>query len=187
VKMFLEAQGYHVCKTFLEQDNESAIKLEKNGRTSAGPKSRHISNIRYFWIKDRTRAERITIRHCPTPQMLADFFTKPLQGTLFRTLRDVIPGYMHVDALAINVVPLPSAEERVGTRRLNVHGTKSSTKDTDTKHNSTVTLQPQPRELRKLPEVTWADVVRRTPVAAGSTKDNKAVVSRSFSQSKNKV
>jgi hypothetical protein len=39
VKMFMKAQGYKFSKKILEQDNESAIKLEKNGRTSAGPKS----------------------------------------------------------------------------------------------------------------------------------------------------
>ena len=50
VKMFMEAQGYPIEECFYEQDNESAIKLEKNGRSSAGPRSRHI-NIRYFFIK----------------------------------------------------------------------------------------------------------------------------------------
>jgi hypothetical protein len=54
VKMLLEAQqGYKIEHNFLEQDNESAIKLETNGKRSAGPKSRHV-DIRYFWIKDRT-------------------------------------------------------------------------------------------------------------------------------------
>ena len=83
VKMFLEAQGYKINENYFEQDNESAIKLAKNGRMSAGSKSRHI-NIRHFWIKDRTKDNDITIRHCPTLQMLADFFTKPLQGALFK-------------------------------------------------------------------------------------------------------
>ena len=31
--------------------------------------------------------------------MIADFFTKPLQGNLFRKLRDVILGYVHIDEL----------------------------------------------------------------------------------------
>ena len=78
----MEAQGYPTSQCFFEQDNESAIKLEKNGRSSAGPRSRHI-NIRYFFIKERTTTEDIIIRHCPTLEMLADFFTKPLQGGLF--------------------------------------------------------------------------------------------------------
>lgn len=73
VKLFMEAQGYLIHQNLFEQDNESAIKLEKNGRSSAGPKSRHV-DIRYFWIKDRVKQHAITIRHCPTLQMLADFF-----------------------------------------------------------------------------------------------------------------
>ncbi|KAI2509413.1 Reverse transcriptase (RNA-dependent DNA polymerase) [Fragilaria crotonensis] len=73
VKNFLEAQGYKVEENILEQDNESAIKLETNGRMSAGPKSRHI-DIRYFWMKDRIKTEGMTIRHCPTLQMVGDFF-----------------------------------------------------------------------------------------------------------------
>jgi hypothetical protein len=117
VKHFLDAQGFHLSDNVLEQDNESAIKLEKNGRSSAGQKSRHI-NVRYFWIKDRVRQEGIHIRHCPTLQMLADFFTKPLEGALFRRFRDVILGYKHVDSLSAHLLPVieehSPSEERVG-------------------------------------------------------------------------
>ena len=120
VKMFLEAQGYTIEENFFEQDNESAIKLKTNGRRSAGPMSRHI-DIRYFWIKDRTEQAGIKIRHCPTLQMLGDFFTKPLQGNLFRKFRDVILGYEHVDSLALD--PLPTVEERVGEVRSDGRGT----------------------------------------------------------------
>ena len=72
--------------------------METNGRKSAGQKSRHI-NIRYFWIKDQTKALEIDVRHCPALPMLADFFTKPLNGSLFRKFRDVILGYKPVSSL----------------------------------------------------------------------------------------
>ena len=111
-KMFLRAQGFVISHNVLEQDNESAIKLERNGRTSVGPKSRHI-DIRYFWIKDRAKSENVKIRHCPTWRMLADLFTKPLQGTIFRTLRGVLMlGHEHVTNLEQD--PPPAFEERVG-------------------------------------------------------------------------
>jgi hypothetical protein len=42
IKMFMEEQGYPISQCFLEQDNESAIKLEKNRRLSCG-QSRGIS------------------------------------------------------------------------------------------------------------------------------------------------
>jgi hypothetical protein len=177
VKMFLEAQGYKMNGNFLEQDNESAIKLAKNGRISAGPKSRHI-NIRYFWIKDRAKAEGINIRHCPTLQMLADFFTKPLQGSLFQRFRNVILGYAHVDSLA--TVPRLSIEERVGNKRFDNHGTGVKLVTSTTKHDGTVS--PEPRKTRHVTNtVTWADVVRNTP-ARTRDADNKRVVSRSFSR-----
>jgi hypothetical protein len=37
-----------------------------------------------FVVKDRVDSEGIDIVYCPTEQMLTDFFTKPLQGSLFR-------------------------------------------------------------------------------------------------------
>ena len=61
--------------------------------------------------KDHVKTERIEIRHCPTLQMLANFFTKPLQGSLFRKFHDVVLGYKHFSALTL---PTPiSTEERV--------------------------------------------------------------------------
>ena len=64
VKNFLEAQGYEIKENIYHQDNESAIRLKKNGRASSGQKTRHI-DIRYFFIKDRVETENITIKHCP--------------------------------------------------------------------------------------------------------------------------
>ena len=68
--------------TVFYQDNESAIKMERNGLKSCGDRSRHI-NIRYFFIKDILKREEKDLKHCRTECMLADFLTKPLQGALF--------------------------------------------------------------------------------------------------------
>ena len=113
---FLEAQGYELSNNILYQDNQSAIRLEKNGFKSAGTKSRHI-NVRFFWIKDCADREEITIIYCPTYRMLADFLTKPLQGTLFQIFRDVIMGIKHVSFLD-DLIGLPS-KERVGDNKEN--------------------------------------------------------------------
>ena len=78
---------------------------------SAGQKSRHI-NIRYFWIKDQTKALEIDVRHCPILSILADFFTKPLNGSLFWKFRDVILGNKPVSSLQ-ETLP-PEVEEHVG-------------------------------------------------------------------------
>ena len=41
-RLFLEAQGYHVTDNVLHQDNESTIKLDKNGRRSSSKQTQHI-------------------------------------------------------------------------------------------------------------------------------------------------
>ena len=112
-KNFLEAQGHKLGANTFNQDNQSAIKLEVNGRASAGQKSRHI-DIRYFWVKDRVKSEKIDIVHCPTEEMLADFFTKPLQGQLFEKFKKVLMGHAHINTLKQNTTAA-LVEERVGS------------------------------------------------------------------------
>jgi hypothetical protein len=46
--------------------------------------------------------------------MLADYFTKPLQGKLFRNFREVIMGYKHVNELLLD--PTFPLKERVENR-----------------------------------------------------------------------
>ena len=94
-RMFLGEQGFILKENILYQDNQSAIKIEKNGKRSSGQKTKHMDN-RYFFIKDRLNTENIRVEYCPTGQMIADFFTKPLQGNLFRKLRDLVLGYKHI-------------------------------------------------------------------------------------------
>ena len=112
-KFFIEAQDYKLKGNELNQDNTSAIRLEKNGKLSSGQQTRHI-NIRYFFIKDRVKEDNINIVYCPTERMVADYFTKPLQGSLFKKLRDVIMGHTHPDSLLEAAPPL--VEERVGNK-----------------------------------------------------------------------
>ena len=88
---FMKEKGYEMKHNIVYQDNESAIKMEKNGRKSCTRKSRHI-DIRYFFTKDRFDKGEIDIRYTPTDMMLADYFTKPLQGKKFILFRDMIMG-----------------------------------------------------------------------------------------------
>ena len=78
------------------------MQIESNGQRSCGEKSRHI-DIRYFIINDIIKREDIELVHCPTERMIADYYTKPLQGSLFRKIRDKLMG----------LTPFPE-EERVG-------------------------------------------------------------------------
>ena len=97
-RMLLNHQGYELTDNLFMQDNKSAILLETNGRSSSGQKTRHI-DIRYFFMQDRMISEMLSVEYCPTECMLADFFTKPLQGSLFRKFRDVLLGYQHINTL----------------------------------------------------------------------------------------
>ena len=94
-----------VNESRLHQDNQSAELLEKNGCMSSSQRTRHI-NIRYFFLKDRVDKNEISIVHCPTEYMIADFFTKPLQGAKFIEFRDIIMGQ------TLNEYP---TQERVST------------------------------------------------------------------------
>jgi hypothetical protein len=88
-KHFLDAQGHKMQPSIVFQDNQSAMLLEKNGQASSGKRTRHI-DIRYFFAHDRIQNDEIRVEYCPTGEMLADFFTKPLQGSLFIKLRNRI-------------------------------------------------------------------------------------------------
>jgi len=56
--------------------------LAENGKQSSSQQTRHL-NIRYFFIDDNIKKGKVKIAFCPMHNMLTDFFTKPLQGTLF--------------------------------------------------------------------------------------------------------
>ena len=86
---FLISQGYPVQENVVYQDNMSTILLENNGRKSSTKRTKHIE-LRYFFIHDQVLQEKVLIKHCPTMNMRADFFTKPLQGMLFYRLHDLI-------------------------------------------------------------------------------------------------
>ena len=153
-KKFMERQGHVLKENRFYQDNLSTIRFEKNGRKSCGPNSRHI-DIRYFWIKDRLDLDSFDITYCPTLQMLADFFTKPLQGSLFRKLRDVVMGHKHVSTLKEELTLAPSQERVAGGILLGKSGNGPNGRTTDE-----INQQPSVR-VRKT--VTYADAVRRRP------------------------
>jgi hypothetical protein len=75
----MEAQGYNIDENKIGRDNQSSMLLENNGRASSSKRIRHI-NIRYFFITEHIAAGEVKIEYCPTGEMIADYFTKPLQG-----------------------------------------------------------------------------------------------------------
>jgi hypothetical protein len=92
---FLLEQGYNMGPATIYQDNMSTIALIKNGRSNS-ERTRHIA-IRFFFLADRVNSNEISIEYMPTGEMLADILTKPLQGELFRRLRDRLLNWYDAD------------------------------------------------------------------------------------------
>jgi histone deacetylase 1/2 len=85
---FLRAQGYEMEPTTVYQDNLSTIAMIQRGRSNS-ERTKHV-NIRYFWLKDREANGEIKIEYLPTNEMVADIFTKPLQGEKYVQMREML-------------------------------------------------------------------------------------------------
>ena len=95
-------------------------------------------------------------------QMVGDFFTKPLQGSLFKTFRDAIMGRTHMNTLSAS--PVTSVEERVGEPEQPASTVcDDASKGDDTSNDSNSDSE------------TWADIARKPP----------SQVTRSMLQEKN--
>ena len=130
-RYFLLSQGYGIIENLLLQDNQSFILLERNRRASSSKRMRYI-NIRYFFIADRANMKEISLHWCPTKEMVADFWTKPLKDGHFRKLRYYIMGRVRcvkpkVDAARIGKVAKKVAKVS-GLHRSTVGGIKGRTK-----------------------------------------------------------
>ena len=168
MRMFLEEQGYELKSNVLFQDNQSTIRMGTNGRTSCTGNSRHI-DIRYFFVADRVKKKEMKIRYCPSEMMLADYFTKPLQGKLFHSLRNIIMGNVSIFELMEQYLPL---KERVGNNSVLEKEEKdrksTAVKDlgtTGTDEKKTVSQgydgkNTVPSNSNKKKTLSWADVVR---------------------------
>lgn len=89
---FLCFQGMKMPKT-LRQDNRSTISLVQDG--GGKPRTKHL-RVRQHRVKELCTLNDIRITYCPTDAMVADIFTKPLQGSVFASFRDSLG----VEALA---------------------------------------------------------------------------------------
>jgi hypothetical protein len=161
---FLEAQGYGT-KNILYQDNQTTMKLEQNGKASSRKRTRHI-HIWYFFIKDRIAKKKIAIQYCPTKQMVADYFTKPLQGALFYKFRDQILGLAPMETIHGN-------QRSVLESNPAYKGNKQSLKKRLPRQSTGIIKGPQNDARKRLKVVhsyrTWADVARFSngPIKSG--------------------
>ena len=65
------------------RDNQSSMKMELNGKSSSGKRTRHF-NIKYYYITDIIERKFAQIEYFPTNTMLADYMIKPIVGKKFK-------------------------------------------------------------------------------------------------------
>ena len=78
-------------KTVVLQDNTSTIKMLMGGKRVCGQWTQNI-HIRYFYAHERVNDGTIVITYCPTKEMVSDYLSKPLQGSLFRVHCNTLMG-----------------------------------------------------------------------------------------------
>ena len=81
-------------KNVILQDNTRAIQLEQYRKRSNTKQTRHI-NIIYFNKISKVYDQMVTaITYCPTKEIMTNYLSKPLQGSLFRIHQNSIMGSM---------------------------------------------------------------------------------------------
>ena len=110
-RYLLKEQGHIIQDNVIYQDNQSAIRLEKNGKQYISKRTRH-KNIRYYFITDRIVKQETSVEFCPTLDMIGYYFTKALQGSQFRQFRHIVLGIHEYDIPVYNTSGRDLLEER---------------------------------------------------------------------------
>ena len=156
---FLAAQGYNINECVVYQDNKSAILLEENGRASSSKRTRHI-NIRYYFVTDCANCGEIKLQHCPTAEMLGDYFTKPLQGALFTKFRDRI---LNLQA-APSTVPFEDHRSVLGAEQSHATAQSHGESHMPPPQNQKISLQPTNKTVGRSSTITNVHAVM-TPMS----------------------
>eukprot|EP00957_Ditylum_brightwellii_P089494 6814795-Ditylum_brightwellii.AAC.1 len=85
-KKIVKSQGFKVKLNVMYQDNESTLKLAKNGKESSGKRTCHF-DIKYFCITDSISRDEVSIEYCPADAMTGDYMSKHLVGKKFSKFR----------------------------------------------------------------------------------------------------
>ena len=78
-RYLLTKQEYNIHDNIIYQNNQSAIRLEKNGRRLSSKRTRYM-NIRYYFITYSIIDQEASVEFCPTLDMIGDYFTKSLHA-----------------------------------------------------------------------------------------------------------
>ena len=83
----LNSLGITLPRITIYEDNQGAIELTKITKNHS--RTKHI-DVRYHFIKDLIKTDKITVTHIGTKEMQADMFTKALSSPQFIYLRNKI-------------------------------------------------------------------------------------------------
>jgi hypothetical protein len=81
-QQLLEELGIRQKTIHIYEDNQGCIALTKNPQESK--RTRHIQ-IKYHFIRNHVKSQRLNFLYCPTQYQLADLFTKGVNGTQLRS------------------------------------------------------------------------------------------------------
>ena len=92
VRDLLKTIGMHDGKpVVIKEDNKAAIDMVNDGATTSD-RTKHV-HIRNSFIGQFIDSNDIDVEYCPTNEMVADIYTKPLPKAQFVYLRDYLLGY----------------------------------------------------------------------------------------------
>jgi hypothetical protein len=112
----------------LQQDSTAAIAMENNHMSTSMTK--HI-RVKYLFLRDLVLRKEVNVVYCPTAELLADFFTKPLDRVTFLYFRDqmmvVLPDAILAKRNIPNMDVIASKKKKAVTFSPNVLGAHPTT------------------------------------------------------------
>jgi hypothetical protein len=87
-------------------------------KTAESPVAKNPVILTFIFFKDRIEHDNIVIQYCPAEQMLADIFTKPLQGALFQQFKRIFMGFDNIDTLYTEPPLSSKFKERVANNQI---------------------------------------------------------------------
>jgi hypothetical protein len=75
LRRLLKEMGHSQSPTVIYEDNQGAIAMTQHN--AFHDRSKHV-DLRYHYIREQLAAGEVEVSYCPTADMLADLFTKPL-------------------------------------------------------------------------------------------------------------
>ena len=110
-------------------------------------------DIRYFFVKDRIDKKELDVQYCPTYRMLADYYTKPLQGKAFNVFRSVLMGWSHISTLQnLTSSQMKERVEKVSQNQSSV--STSFQNDSYTNHNDHGVIRDNVSKVTNTHEIT---------------------------------